>query len=135
MTKKKTLIPDPEKGIQISEDGYLLQKVIPAAKVVRVIHWKALGITPLTIQKSISLKLSWDDPNLGFQDGRPRPDPENMEEMDRFYVTELCHPYNPKPDDHDVFVYYNDIEMLSGTSGYIRIRDGYVQGRLVVTRS
>lgn len=125
-------VPAPESGgIQISEDGYLLQKVIPASKVVRVIDWKSLGITSLTIQKSSSEKYGPD--LIHPKDVRKRP--TSQEDEDRFFVTELCHPYNPKPDDNDVFVYYDDIQFLSGTAGYLRIRDGYVQGHKVVSVS
>jgi len=129
-------IPDPEKGVQISEDGYLLSKVIPADKITRIIDWRALGITPLTIQKSASLQFDWNaDRSMNNVDNRERPDPNDLESMDRFYVTELCHPYNPKPDNKDVFVFYSDIAALSGTAGYIRLRDGYVWGQLAVWRS
>jgi len=129
-------VPDPEKGVQISEDGYLLKKVVPADKITRIIDWRALGITPLTIQKSASLKYDWNvDRSMNNVDNRERPDANDLESMDRFYITELCHPYNPKPDNKDVFVFYSDIAALSGTAGYIRLRDGYVWGQKVVWRS
>lgn len=122
------------KGVNVSEDEYLLQKVVPRDTIKRIIDWKSLGITKAYIDKQSKRKHDW---YTGKVDKEPEPNfnRDNQEEMDRFYVTEMCLPYNPAPDDRDVFVWYNDIRFLSGTAGYIRIRDGYVWGQMVVMRS
>ena len=97
--------------------------------------WKALGITKEYINEQSKLKLTWNDPKLDFDDKRVRPDIDDQEAMDRFYVTELCLPYNPPPDERDVFAYYNDLGPLCGSAGYIRIRDGFVYGTMAVIRA
>lgn len=113
----------PSIGVEISDDGYLLSKIVHSRTVTRVIDWKSLGITNKMIDEAA--RIGKDN----------HPDPDDEESMDRAYVINLCLPYNPKPDDRDVFVYYNDIQALSGTAGYMRIRDGYVWGREIVWRS
>lgn len=111
--------------VEVSEDGYLLQKVFHKNTVQRFIDWKALGITEAEIREQSKLKYG-PIKNGRFVDQRKLPTTD--EEMDRFCVIELCMPYNPPPDDLDEFFYYNDIGALSGSAGYIRIRDGYVWG-------
>lgn len=121
--------------IHLSSDDFLLQKVLPAEKIKRHIDWTKLGITKESIQQSASEKYSGWDKNQRNIDKRIKPSYESEEEQDKFYITELCHPYSPKPDDRDIFLFYWDIQCLSGTAGYIRIRDGYVWGRIVTTVS
>lgn len=121
--------------VRVSEDGFLLQKMIHKDTLHRDIDWVKLGITKEYIDSQSKLRLSWNDPKLDFDDKREKPDPDDEEAMDRFYVTELCLPYNPPPDERDVFAYYNDIRALSGTAGYVRIRDGFVYGMKAVRRS
>jgi hypothetical protein len=68
-------------------------------------------------------------------DTLPPPKIEDQTAMDRHYVALMCMPYRPMPDDRDMFVWYSDIGVLSGSAGYLRIRDGYVYDRRVVIRS
>jgi hypothetical protein len=120
-----------KKPIMVSNDQHLLSKVVPAKSIQRHIDWKALGITEESIKAHRERKEI-------IQDGRGRWCPDHdasQEQQDRFYIHELCLPYNPPPDDRDVFSYYNDMACLSGTAGYLRIRDGYVWGQKVVWRS
>lgn len=127
--------------IQLDEDKeYLIMKVVPVSSVKRKIDWKALGITKEYINEQSKLKLTWDETAVDHKGNKvwhvdKRVQPTTPEEVDRFYVTELCLPYNPPPDDRDVFVFYNDIGFLSGTAGYIRLRDGYVYGQKITVRS
>lgn len=123
-------------SVRTTEDGFLVQKMMHIDCIQRSIDWQKLGITKEYIDEQSKLQYSWDQKRtMNNIDSRKKPDIDNQEEMDRFYVTELCMPYNPPPDDKDVFVYYNDIRALSGTAGYIRFRDGYVYGTRVVWRS
>jgi hypothetical protein len=119
----------------LSDDGYLLQKVVPAKKIQRTIDWKPLGITKEYINEQCELAHGPFDEKFHFTDNRKIPNLDSEEEMDRYYITDLCMPYNPIPDDRDEFVYYNDIGALCGDAGYLRIRDGYVWGRRIVWRS
>jgi hypothetical protein len=114
--------------VDSSDERYLLQQVVPVSKIQRVINWRELGITKEYIKEQSRLHVRV------ISTGK-LPDVNNQVEMDRYFVVELCMPYNPLPDDRDTFVYYNDIGALCGDAGYIRLRDGYVQGRKVVWRS
>ena len=118
--------------MKTSSDGYLLQKVIPKEKIQRTIDWKALGITKEYIKEQCDLAHGPLDETLHFTDNRVRPNYDNQEEQDRYWLADICFPYNPCPDEKDVFVYYNDIGCLSGSAGYLRIRDGYVWGHRIV---
>lgn len=109
--------------MKTSEDGYLLQKVIPKDTITRTIDWRELGITKEYVNEQAKLNKK-DKPNL-----------DDEKATDKYFITEMCLPYNPMPDDRDEFVYYNDIRALSGSAGYLRIRDGYVWGHKVVWRS
>jgi hypothetical protein len=123
-----------EDKAHVSEDGYLLSKVVPLSTVTRFIDWKELNLTDDYIKEQSKLKLG-KLVDGKFIDERIKPDWSNQEEVDRFIIAEMCAPYNPPPDDRDVFLYYNDIQVLSGTAGYIRLRDGYVWGRKVIAMS
>lgn len=122
-------------SIKVSDDGYALSKVIPKSAIKRIIDWKAIGVTRELIEQQLKLKLTWNDSKLSFDDKRIKPDIDDQQAMDLFYVTELSMPYNPEPDEKDLFVYYNDIGPLSGSAGYIRFREGYVWGTKAVFRS
>lgn len=119
----------------LSRDQHLLQKVVHKDTIQRVVDWKALGITKEYIDEQCKLAHGPFDKEFKFTDNRVVPDPDNQEAQDKYWVTDLCFPYNPGPDYRDLFVYYNDIRALSGTAGYLRIRDGYVWGQRVVVRS
>ncbi len=113
----------------ISDDGFLLQKKVHKSTIKRVIDWKSLGINKEYIKEQCNLKYGPLDEKFNFKDSRVFP--ETQDEIDKFYVVELCMPYNPPPDDKDIFVYYDDMKgkiLSGGTTGYIRIRDGYVYG-------
>ena len=122
-------------SIKISDDGYALSKVIPKTAIKRIIDWKALGVTKEYIDQQTKLKLFWNDNKLNFADNRIIPDIDDQTAMDSFFVTELSMPYNPEPDEKDMFVYYSDLGPLSGSAGYIRFREGYVWGTKEVFRS
>ena len=113
-------------GIKINEDGYLLHKSYHKSKIIRVIDWKEMNITDKEIRdySSKSMDKNFKGPNH-----------DDEAAMDRFHVIILSLPYNPPPDERDVFVYYNDIGVLCGRAGYMRIRDGYVYGEKVVMMS
>jgi hypothetical protein len=122
--------------IFLSRDNYLLQKVVHSSTIQRAIDWHDFGITKEYCRKQYNLANIYD--NILARrpiDKRKQPEPDNQDEMDKFYITELCHPYSPPPDENDIFVWYNDIVALSGTAGYLRIRDGYVYGQKIVWRS
>ena len=119
--------------LYLSDDEYLLSKSVHKSSIKRIIDWKSLNITKETISEANKLKHSKLDEKARFIDARKLP--KNEKDMDTFYIIELCLPYNPEPDDRDIFLYYNDIRALSGTAGYLRIRDGYVWGSKVVMRS
>jgi len=121
--------------VRVSEDGYLLSKEFHKDCLVRDIDWRALNITKEYINEQSKLKLTWNDPKLDFDDKRIRPKDDDQEAMDRFYITELCLPYNPPPDDRDQFAYYSALGPLCGDAGYVRIRDGFVWGRKMVIRA
>lgn len=111
--------------IQISEDGYILQKIVLKDTIKRIIDWKKFNITKEMIRDHISSTEKTTYPNI---------DTIDINQMDLYHVMNMCSPYS-MPDDKDTFVYYNDIGVLSGTAGYIRIRDGYVYDRRIVWRS
>jgi hypothetical protein len=113
--------------MKISEDGHLLMKTVPKASIRRTIDWKSLGITEADIKKQSNL-------SKVERDGIVRK-LEEQSDIDRYYIIDMLLPYNPPPDDRDEFVWYNDIGVLSGTAGYLRIRDGYVYGKRVVMMS
>ena len=121
--------------MHLSEDGYLLQKVVHKETLKRIIDVESLGLTEEYISEQAKLSRSGLDKNARFIDKRVRPNLDNEFEMDRHYISEMCGGYSLLPDDRDVFVYYNDIQCLSGTAGYMRMRDGYVYDRIVVWRS
>lgn len=116
------------------EKGYLLQSLgIRIDHIEREIDPKALGVDE---------KYCWDQDQREREreklEERYRPKrkfPETQEERDRYYVAKLCEGYNPPPDDRDTFVFYSDFGALSGSSGYIRIRDGSVYGTRIYMRS
>lgn len=120
---------------QLTDDGYLIQKVVPVSSIQRIIDWTSLNITKEYVKEQTNLKYGKLDKYLKFTDDRPRPDGDNIHEQDRFFITELCMPYNPLPDEKDVFVYYSTLVPLAGAAGYLRIRDGYVYGQRVVIRA
>ena len=117
----------------LSRDDFLLQKIVHSSTIKRVIDWSNFGITPEYCREQHNLANTrtnvWD---MTPTDKRKQPEPDNQDEMDKFYVTELCHPYGPRPGERDIFVWYNDIKALSGTAGYLRIRDGYVYNQIAV---
>lgn len=121
--------------MHLSEDGFLLQKSVHKQTLRRVIDIESLGLTEDYIREQSKLSRSGFDTNGKRIDKRIRPNPDNELEMDRHYISEMCGGYGRPPDDKDVFVYYNDIQCLSGTAGYMRIRDGYVYEQAVVWRS
>ena len=119
--------------IFLSQDNYLLQKVVSSRTIQRLIDHKKFEITEEYCREQSNLERTqinvWDKKPI---DKRIKPDPNDQDEMDKFYITEMCLPYNPPPDERDIFVWYNDIRALSGTSGYLRIRDGYVYAKKVI---
>lgn len=119
--------------IFLSQDNYLLQKVVSSQTIQRLIDHKKFNITRDYCTEQLKLKYTHGkticDKDI---DKRKQPDPNDQDEMDKFYITEMCLSYNPPPDDRDIFVWYNDIRALSGTSGYLRIRDGYVYAKKVI---
>lgn len=125
---------DP-KDVRVTEEGFLIQKMFHKDCIKRIIDWKSLGVSKEYIDEQSKLKLTWNDPKLDFDDKRIRPDYDDQEAMDRFYVTELCLPYNPPPNDTDLFVWYDDLGPLCGSAGYIRFRDGFVYGTRVIVRA
>ena len=118
----------------LSRDDYLLQKVVHSSTIKRVIDWHNFGITREYCREQFNLKYT-NESLSKTKDNRKQPDPDNQEVMDKYYITDLCLPYNPPPDERDIFVWYNDIRALSGTAGYLRIRDGYVYNQIAVWRS
>jgi hypothetical protein len=120
-----------ERGLKLSDDGYLLQKVVPQSKITREIDWKALGITIQMVHDFDRTKKAQMDVlrEAIIRGSVPQDD------QDRYHISKMCSPYAPPPDDRDVFVWYDDIGNLSGTAGYLRIRDGYVFSRAVVIMS
>lgn len=119
--------------IFLSQDNYLLQKIVSTKTLQRLIEHKKFEISERYCREQSNLMNTrinvWDKEPI---DNRKKPDPNNQDEMDKFYITEMCMPYNPSPDERDIFVWYNDIKALSGTSGYLRIRDGYVYSKKVI---
>ena len=84
----------------------------------------ALSIHPVSKEELISSN------NISYSKGNISPKTENH------YVTQLYKyetPQFPKPGDR-VFWYWN-IGALSGSAGFILIRDGYVHNSIVVVRS
>jgi hypothetical protein len=122
--------------IFLSRDDYLLQKIVHSSTIKRTIDWHNFGITREYCREQYNLANTRKNVcDIKPIDKRERPNPDNQDEMDKFYITELCHPYSPMPDENDIFVWYNDIGALSGSAGYLRIRDGYVYGQKIVWRS
>ena len=113
----------------ITEAGNLLQDTgVHKDDIKRIIDVSKLDITPEYINEQSRLRHSKFDENYKFVDARKKPKYGDTLAEDRYYVSDLCLPYNPMPDDRDTFVYFDNIRALSGRAGYIRIRDGYVYG-------
>ena len=109
---------------------------MPASSIKRLIDWKQFELSKEYLQKQVRLKHSFDDSNMSQVDKRIKPELSDIESCDRYYVTELCLPYNPPPmEGLDLFVFYDDMQALSGSSGYLRIREGYVVGSAILYRS
>jgi hypothetical protein len=120
----------------VTEDGFLIQKMMHKDCIKRIIDWKRLDISKEYINEQSKLSMVFDNETLKQHDKRVRPkDGTDQDAMDRFYVADLCLPYNPMPDDTDLFVWYNALAPLSGSAGYIRFRDGFVYGTRVIVRA
>lgn len=101
-------------NIALSEDGYLLSKQFHSSKIIRSIDTSAMYIP--TTEDRIRKRFI--------------PEPKSDDEK---YVRDF-YEYND-PQENDVIVYYDDIEVLSGTAGYALLRDGYVWCMRCVRRS
>jgi hypothetical protein len=116
------------------DKGYLLQSLgIRIDHIEREIDPQALGVDEKYIREQDRLEREREKLEEKYRPKRKFP--ETQEERDRYYVADLCKPYNPAPDERDTFVFYSDIGALSGSSGYIRIRDGSVYGSRIYMRS
>jgi len=118
--------------VRVSDDGYLLAKSVPKDSIKRIIDHMSMNITKEDMNELVRQKYKFNNDTLGQDDVRKHPDPSDQDAMDRFYVMDLAIPYNPHPDERDIFVYYDDLGPLCGDAGYLRIRDGYVYGRKTV---
>lgn len=113
-------------NVKTSDDGHLLMQSVRKSCIERVIDWKTLGITKDYIREQFLLgEVKRKEALCNYED-------HPSDDRDRYFVAEMCMPYNPPPDDRDMFVWYDDTGVLSGTAGYLRIRDGYVYSRRVV---
>ncbi|MDR3503054.1 MAG: hypothetical protein P4L79_10795 [Legionella sp.] len=124
-----------ELSVRVSDDGCLLMKSVPKNTIKRVVDHMAMNITKEDMNELVRQKYKFNNETLGQDDVRKRPDYNDRDACDRFYVMDLSVPYNPLPDERDIFVYYDDLGPLCGSAGYLRIRDGYVYGNRIVSRA
>lgn len=106
---------DKKAGVALSDDMYLLQKSIRAATIKRIVDLD---------------KIDWDAPFVEWKSGD---EPPTLEQMEQYAVRKL-YKYDKREED-DVVVFYDDIGILSGSKGYVLIRDGYVHGTYITVRS
>lgn len=126
---------DIKQLVRVTEDGCLLIKSFPKTCIKRIIDHMSMNITKDDMNELVKQKFKFNNETLKQDDVRKRPDYNDQAAMDRFYVMDLSVPYNPPPDDRDIFAYYDDLGPLCGSAGYLRIRDGYVYGTRSVERS
>ena len=127
---------DP-RDVRVTEEGFLIQKSLHKDCIKRIIDWKRLDVSKEYIDEQSKLSSVFDLPLLRGQDKRvlpPYTDGGN-DEMDRFYVADLCLPYNPPPAGTDMFVWYDSLGPLCGSAGYIRFRDGFVYEIRAIVRA
>ena len=109
------------------EKGYLVQATtVNIQDIGRMIDPQALGVDEKYILEQLALERERERIDEKYRPKRQHP--KTQDDLDREFIVELCKPYNPPPDDRDVFVFYDNSGGLSGGSGYIRIRDGYLYG-------
>lgn len=109
-------------NIRVTDDGYLLAKSYNYKKITRIIDFESLGITEETVKKFNKDEFTKQNKFYDLQ--------KNQKLRDYFYITIMLK-YYKFPDELDIFVYYDDIGILSGSAGYLRIRDGYVYSKQV----
>jgi hypothetical protein len=137
MTKEDAIGMRDPRDVRVTEEGFLIQKMLHKDCIKRIIDWKRLGVSEEYIDEQSKLSYEFNDVTVIREDKRVRPSYTDggNDEMDRFYVADLCLPYNPPPDDTDLFVWYDDLGPLCGSAGYIRFRDGFVYGTRVIVRA
>ena len=101
--------------LNLSQDNYLLSKEMHSSKITRIVDFKNIdfsvpGPTEEDIKKTFDEKM-----------------------IEEFSIRKLFE-YD-KVKEGDMVLYYSDMGVLSGSSGYILIRDGYVHRRRIVWRS
>jgi len=112
-------------GLALSEDGYLLQKVIHQSTLKKIIDTSYVNFEK-PISKEKMLKAA--DKESGERQ------PKEKSVVEEYYIQQFYHAYN-KPREGDIICWYDDIRPLSGTAGYVLIRDGYVYSTVVLWRS
>lgn len=127
------------RDVRVTEEGFLIQKMLHKDCIKRIIDWKRLDVSKeyITEQTKLSSNYIWTNSMMKKEDKRVLPSYTDggNDAMDRFYVADLCMPYNPPPDDMDLFVWYDDLGPLCGSAGYMRLRDGFVYGTRVIVRA
>jgi hypothetical protein len=111
--------------LALSEDGYLLQKVFHSKTLKEVVD-----ISHIDLKKSISMEdVKNDNDNNWGRDRRPR-----KGSVTEAHCIQKLYVYR-EPREGDIICWYDDIGALSGSAGFVLIRDGYVIGIHALWRS
>lgn len=106
-------------NVALSEDGHLLMRMIHQSKIKRVID-----VSKIDMKKKITAKQMVRASQKGGDDNVIS-DTYNVQQLYKYV----------DPEENDVVVYYDDIGALSGSTGYILLREGYVYNSVLVSRS
>lgn len=117
--------------LALSEDGYLLSKIMSKECLKTVVDTSNMKLDfeiPFSKNKREDRPPECDFSDSSFAGRRPTGAAEE------WYVQELYKYLTPKKEG-DIVCWYDDIRILSGSAGYILLRDGYVISTSVVWRS
>jgi hypothetical protein len=109
--------------IYTSSDGYILSKVMPGEKLKEKVDWERHNITEDEVRE-----------HHRNHDPKTCRIPLGATASEKWYLIHMQNPYFMLKEGDEVY-YYDDIGVLSGSTGYVWFRDGYVVGSQIVRRS
>lgn len=127
-SKKKSKVEKPKSGLALSEDRWLLMKTIPAKCLKEVVDISDVDFVNIVHEKEV--KDSVVTENVGGSSVPPAPG------LFKTHMIQKLYEYHGRtPKEGDIVCWYNDIGMLSGSAGYLLLRDGYVENQVAIWRS
>jgi len=119
--------------LALSEDGYLLSKVFHSKCLKKEIDISKINFEKRITREEFLKEIKHPDYVRSFEESQAGRQPKIGSREESHYIHELYTYDRPKP--NDIVCWYDDIGCLSGSAGYVLIRDGYVWNTKSIWRS